>query len=153
MTQADFDALWPLGCDNCINGCIQCGDELYPGGCGDGCINVPGNPDFNDRPADYAHSDSCMKICIDIDECADGTVCPTSATGTNECENVDGEVTCTCGDGYTMNFEEVVTQYGDNLNQEEVVIQYNSCDDINEVRLSAYRIGWPIKIILVRTRK
>ena len=150
MTQADFDAQWPLGCDNCINGCIQCGDELYPNGClDDGCINVPGNPDFNDRPGDYAHSDQCMKICIDIDECADGTICPTSATGTNECENVDGEVTCTCGDGYTMNFEEVVTAYGDNLNQEEVVIQYNSCDDINEVRLSGNRIGWPIKTILV----
>ena len=141
MTQADFDAQWPLGCDNCINGCIQCGDELYPNGClDDGCINVPGNPDFNDRPGDYAHSDQCMKICIDIDECADGTICPTSATGTNECENVDGEVTCTCGDGYTMNFEEVVTAYGDNLNQEEVVIQYNSCDDINEVRFSGSRL-------------
>ena len=135
MTQADFDALWPLGCDNCISGCIQCADELYPqpDGCADGCINMPGNPDFNDRPDDYEFDHQCMWICIDIDECDNGNVCPTSPTGTEECTNVDGEVTCECGDGYTMNSEEVLTQYGDNLQQEEIVIQYNSCDDINEV--------------------
>lgn len=71
-------------------------------------IDGPGNPDFNDG------SDvTCVTICIDINECENDDVCPQTATDSDTCENLDGDVVCGCGYGYIMNSTNITTYYND----------------------------------------
>ena len=75
-------------------------DECKTNPCGSGsvCTNLPGSYECS-CPAGFVGDPTPNEGCVDVDECAIGSLCGESA----ECFNTPGSYFCQCPQGFTGN--------------------------------------------------